>query len=436
MPDIGTAIGNLILGLYGALTRLAAPLAWLILAIRLRRGKEDAGRWRERLGHASQPRPAGPMVWVHAVSVGETMAALPFVEQLIGAGFSVVVTTVTTTSAAVAEFRTGPVLFHQYAPLDIAPAIDRFLDHWRPDFAVLIESELWPVTVLTMARRALPLAIVNGRMSVRSCRRWRRFPMVARAIFSRIDLVLAQSAGDGERFRALGARTVETVGNVKFDADVPEVPATVVAALAEAIAGRPVLLAASTHPGEEKAILAAFSRLKARTGDLLLIIAPRHPVRGPDVALIAAPWTVRRRGLGELPMQDTDVYVADTLGELGAFYRLATVAIIGGSLEPGIGGHNPIEPARIGTPMVSGPHVDNWTDVFAAFAEADGTTVATVDGLADAVESLLGDADLRARHSAAARRVVDTHAGSLAKTMTALAPLIERVRRRTGGSKP
>lgn len=423
--------GGMILSLYAALTGVAAPAGRLVLAARLRRHKEDPARWRERLGRSELPRPAGPVVWVHAVSVGETVAALPFVDRLIAAGFSAVVTTVTTTSAALAEFRAGPASIHQYAPLDLRPAVDRFLDHWQPQLAVFIESELWPVTISRLDARGIPLVISNGRMSERSGRRWSRFPAIARAVFSRLSLVLAQSEGDGARYRALGAGDVITVGNVKFDADVPEAPAETLASLRTAIGGRPVILAASTHPGEEEMVLSAFGGIRRRLPHALIIIAPRHPDRGAIIAEMAAPLNTVRRSEGRLPGADTDVYVADTLGELGTLYRLADVALIGGSLVPGIGGHNPIEPARLGTAALTGPHFDNWTDVFSAFIATGGIgVVRSPTEIAAAVTGLFDDPACRAAQIAAAGSVAAAHAGALERTMAAIAPLLAAARRR------
>jgi 3-deoxy-D-manno-octulosonic-acid transferase len=419
-----TDAGGLLLKVYVGLTRLAAPVGRLVLAWRRLSGREDPARWRERLGRSAGVRPEGPLVWVHAVSVGETVAALPLIDRLGREGVTVLVTSVTTTSAAILEHRNGGERFiHQFAPLDLASCIDRFLDQWRPDLAILVESEVWPVTIARLGDHGVPLMVVNGRLSPRSGRRWGNVPFIARAIFGRLPLVLAQSEGDAARFLALGAPSVRSVGNIKFDAAVPEASATTSEALAAAIAGRPMLLAASTHPGEDEIVLAAFRLLRESHPDALLTILPRHPVRGLAIAALAAAagFSVSRREPdGALPTAATDVYVADTLGEAGTFFRAATVAVIGGTLIDGIGGHNPIEPARLGTAALSGPYFANWLDVYAAFLDADGLgVVRTPEELAAAATALLADPERRAARAEAAAAVVDRLGGALDETLAA-----------------
>ncbi len=420
MADLGT----LLIATYVGLTRLATPAGWAIVGWRRLLDKEDPRRWRERLGDSALPRPTGRLAWVHAVSVGETVAALPLIARLTAAGVKVLVTSVTTTSATLAGAQGSEAFRHQFAPLDIAPAVERFLDHWRPDVAVFVESELWPVTIDGLHRRGIPLIVSNGRMSPRSARRWQMFPTVARAVFSRLPLVLAQSEGDADRFKALGAPSVRSVGNIKFDAEVPEAPAEVAAALGVAIGERPVFLAASTHPGEDEVVLEAFARLKVQHPETLLIILPRHPDRGGAIAAQAAGagFEVVRRSLdAALPTPTTAVYVADTVGESGSFYRAATVALIGGSLVDGIGGHNPIEPARLGAAAVSGPYFANWLDVYAAFLDADGLVLArTAEELAEAAARLIADPARRACQSAAAATVVERLAGAVGRTARAV----------------
>lgn len=422
-------LGNLLLGIYVGLTRLATPVGRLVVEWRRLAGKENPTRWRERLGQSTLPRPAGRLVWVHAVSVGETIAALPLIERLRHKGLCVLVTSVTTTSASIVEHRSGEVLLHQFAPLDIAPCLDRFLDHWRPDLAVLVESEIWPVTLSCLTRRGIPLIVTNGRMSPRSARRWGAVGAIASAIFSRLPLVLAQSEADAERFRALGAPEVRSAGNIKFDAEVPEAAPEVASALVAAIGGRPVFLAASTHTGEDAVVLSAFEAILARHPDALLVILPRHPVRGPAIAAEAetAGFKVARRTAeGVLPSRDTTVYVADTLGETGTFFRAATVALIGGSLVDGVGGHNPIEAARLGTAAVSGPYFANWLDVYAAFSDAEGLAIARDAGeLAEIVLALIEDPDRRSRQASAAATVVDRLGGAVDQTVKAVLTRLE-----------
>ena len=430
MADLGDAL----LSTWIALTRLAGPVGGAIVGARRRRGKEDPARSAERLGHPSTSRPEGPLVWVHAVSVGEAMAAMPVVDRLIADGKSVLVTTVTTTSAALVGHRLKPGLIHQFAPLDLAGPVDRFLAHWRPDLAVFVESEIWPVAIGRLADHGIPLVVANARLSPRSFRGWQRAAPAARAVFRRMSLVLAQTDDDGARFAQLGAPEVATFGNIKFDAGLPDVGIAELDALKAGIGERPMVLAASTHPGEDEVVLTALLKLKESRPEALLVIVPRHPVRGGDIALLseAAGLVTRRRSTGELPDGATEVYVADTLGELATFFRLADVVLMGGTFIEGIGGHNLIEPARLGAAVVSGPHFSNWLDIYHAFIEAGGLKVVrSPDEISDATLDLIEDRALRARQAAAGERVVAGSAGAVARTIEAIRPLIGRP---SGGS--
>lgn len=439
MPDAGDRI----LGIYVGLTRTLSPLGRLVLRTRRTRRKEHATRWRERLGVPGRsPAVAGPTVWVHAASVGETVAVLPLIGRLAEAGAAVVLTTVTLASARLLETRLPEGVVHQFVPLDIAPYLDRFLKAWKPQLALFVESEIWPVAVERLSANAIPLVVLNGRMSARSFNGWQRFPRLARAIFGRISLCLAQSGADAERFEALGVPRVVGVGNIKFDAPVPEASAAVGAALGRAIGARPVLLAASTHPGEEDIVLDAFEQLMRRIPDLLLVLAPRHPDRGSEVMslVVERQLDVCQRSAGALPGRGTSVYIADTLGELGTLYRLATVAFVGGSLVDR-GGHNPIEPGRLQAAIVSGGFVGNFTEIYdALLAEQGATLVADAAELAEAVEHLVRHRGARDAQIAAALRVVDRYSGALDRTWATVepmvAPIVIAARLAAAGSQP
>jgi 3-deoxy-D-manno-octulosonic-acid transferase len=324
-----------------------APLLRAHLRWRAGRGKEIAGRLGERRGEGAR-RPPGRLLWLHAASVGETLSLLPLLDALAerAPDLSVLVTTGTVTAAALLARRLPPALaarvVHRFAPLDVPRWADRFLAGWRPDAGALVESELWPNLIRAARRRGVPLALVNARLSERSARRWRRWaPGLAREMVSAFSPVLAQTPADAARLGALGARLALCVGNLK-DAAAP-LPADPVelARLRHATAGRPVFLAASTHPGEEAVVLDAHRRAAARLPGLLTVVVPRHPHRGPAVVAEAGDLAVARRAAGEAPGPGTAVYVADTLGELGLFYRLAGVCLVGGSLVPH-GGQNPL----------------------------------------------------------------------------------------------
>ncbi|WP_018263113.1 3-deoxy-D-manno-octulosonic acid transferase [Methylobacterium sp. WSM2598] len=397
-----------------------------LLAWRRRKGKEDPERLPERVGRAGKPRPAGPLVWAHGASVGEALMLLPLVDRLARRGFTVLVTSGTRTSADLVAARLPAGALHQFAPLDAPRYVARFLDHWRPDLAIVAESELWPNTILALDARQVPLILVNGRMSERSARGWARLPALARAVLSRIAICLVQTREEAERFLRLGAPRVVVSGNLKFDAPAPPADPQALAQFSAMLAGRPVWLAASTHPGEEAGIIAVHRRLAAQRPGLITLVVPRHPRRGAEIAAAgrAAGLRVALRSRGGLPDARTDLYVADTIGELGLFYRLAPVAFIGGSLVER-GGQNPIEPARLDTPILHGPHVRNFAQAYAVLGQAGAAlAVADEDALAEALGRLLADPARRAAMAAAGRRAVTACGGALDRTMAALEPFI------------
>lgn len=385
---------------YRALSRGAAPFVPAILRRRQKTGKEDPARLDERLGITNRPRPAGPMLWVHAASVGETNAVLPMMREIADRrpDVNLLLTTGTRTSAELAERRISDLAVHQFVPVDMPEAVSRFLNHWRPDLCVLTESEIWPNLIIETDRRDIPIVIINARMSARSYKRWRRSKGFAGPLFSRVRLVLAQNEKIARQFANVGARNVEAVGNLKIDAPPLPVDNGERARLATAIGDRPRLLAASTHPGEDETVLDARAQIAAEIPDLLTIIAPRHPERGPEIKQLASELGLRcaLRSAGEPLEPSTDVYVADTIGELGIFYSLCPVAFIGGSLAER-GGQNPIEPTRFGCAIITGPHWYNFQDSFGMLLKSGGALqVQSAAELADAALGLLrSDVDLR-----------------------------------------
>lgn len=417
----------MILGAYRGLSALAPPALRLLLKRRLARGKEDAARLGERMGLAGCARPAGPLVWVHAASVGESLSTLPLIERVLARlpAAHVLVTTGTVTSARLMAERLPPRAFHQFVPLDAAPWVARFLDHWRPDLALWIESELWPNLLRESAARGVPAVLVNARMTERSFRGWKRWPGAARELLGAFRLVLAQGETYGDRFRALGAARVSAPGNLKYAA--PPLPADEekLAELRATIGSRPVWLAASIHPGEDVAVAEAQRSLR-RAGGALGIVVPRHPAKGAAMAeaIRARGLAVALRSAGAEPGTDTAVYVADTLGELGLFYRVAQLALIGGSLIPH-GGQNPIEPALFGVPVLHGPHVENFADVIRALAHA-GAALEVRDGasIAACLDQLLPRPNELAAMGAAARACAAAERGVIDRVMAALEPLL------------
>ncbi|HVY19914.1 MAG TPA: 3-deoxy-D-manno-octulosonic acid transferase [Bauldia sp.] len=403
------------------------PLVPLVLWLRARRGKEVRARRGERYGRAAIKRPAGRVIWVHAASVGETNAVMPLVARLSAAGFRVLFTSTTITSARVAAEKLPPTAIHQFGPLDIAPYVDRFLDHWRPEFVLLVESELWPTIITRLEENVVPLVVVNGRMSERSYRGWRRVMPIARHLFQRIGLVLAQSEEDGARFRTLGADKVRVTGNLKLDIPPLAADAAELERLQSAIAQRPVWVAASTHDGEEAVVAEAHRIAREKLPDLLTILVPRHPNRGAAVRQTLADrrLLVAQRSRGEPLLREIEVYLADTLGELGLFYRAAPVAFLGGSLVAK-GGQNPIEAAQLSTAVLHGPNVFNFADIYAVLdRDASAPRVSDARTLADAVTTLLSTPRRADELAAAGERALARLTGALDATMLALRPYVD-----------
>ncbi|WP_106754901.1 3-deoxy-D-manno-octulosonic acid transferase [Pannonibacter carbonis] len=426
MADRDKVARSLTLRVWRALASLAMPGLKLVHASRLKSGKDDPQRGGERFGQASLPRPAGRLVWVHAASVGETNSILPLIERLTGDGHAVLLTTVTRTSAEVAAQRLPAGAIHQYAPFDAPQLVNRFLDHWRPDLALVVESELWPSTFSLLALRGVPLVIVNGRMSARSFAGWRKAGRVARALFSCVDMCLAQSNADAARYRSLGIGHVRSPGNLKYDAEPPSTDVAVLADLQAGLAGRPVWLAASTHPGEEEIALKAHAELLAQYPELMLLLMPRHPARGDEVAALLASRSERfaRRSAGDLLQPGQSVYLMDTLGEMGLALRLAHVVFLGGSFVQ-VGGHNPVEPAQLAVPLVTGPHVANARAIYRDLWENKASLrVSEPERLAEAVGTLLADPETARTMAERARAVAGDGAGALQRTLDALAPLL------------
>jgi 3-deoxy-D-manno-octulosonic-acid transferase len=415
---------------YRFFSALGTPLASAFLSMRMRRGKEDPRRIGERRGRAVVPRPAGPLVWLHGASVGEAASLLPFVERITRSGASALVTTGTITSAGLLAQRLPAGALHQYAPLDNPFFMRRFLIHWRPDAALIAESEIWPNMLVELKRAGLPLAMINGRISERSFKRWRWAPRLIGELLSRFDLCLARSEADGERLLALGAPRVLVAGDIKFDA--PTLPADrrELAELSGLTSGRQIWIAASTHEGEERIAAHAHKRLAEVFPDALTLIAPRHPERGPAILreMEAEGLVSGLRSRGERPGSGSAIYICDTIGELGLFYRLAGVVFLGKSFAGG-GGQNPIEPARLACAILHGPMTGNFSDAYAALDAAGGALeVGRPEALGDALVTLFDDtAKLRAMARAAAD-AVERRAGAVERSMRALAPILPALR--------
>lgn len=419
---------NTSLKLYRLATRALTPTLPLVLGYRERQGKEDRARRGERLGLASQPRGEGAFIWLHAASVGETNAVLPLMDELRRKRPSVrfLLTTGTVTSAELARDRLSTDDIHQYAPLDSPTYIKRFLDYWRPDLVAITESEIWPNTIMACYERNIPIALVNARMSDRSYKRWRKNRRTARPLFSRMQLILAQNERLARRFRELGGRNVKIAGNLKVDAPPLPVEEGALAELRRQIGERPVLLAASTHPGEDEQVIAAFQILKLTHPNLLLILAPRHPERGEGLAELSERKglsTARRQAGGQI-VAELDVYIADTVGEMGLLYSLASVAFVGGSLIER-GGQNPIEAIRLKTAVLTGPSQFNFSDAYGELQAREGfVEVRNADDIASTTDRLLTDSAARAELLANAANALAAMIGALEVTATSLNDLM------------
>lgn len=412
--------------LYSLLLYLLTPLVLARLLWRSRANPGYRRRWGERFALYPAFAP-GPRIWLHAVSVGETIAAAPLLRRLRERhpDHALLVTTTTPTGSAQLRRLFGEEVEHIYLPYDLPGAVRRFLDKTRPRIAVFMETELWPNLFAACAARGVPVVVANARLSARSARGYARLGRLTRATLACVRRVAAQGREDAQRFQRLGAPQVECVGNLKYDLDVPASAREAGGALREALGcDRSVWIAASTHAGEEEQVLAAHAALRSRLPDAALILVPRHPERFEAVAQLCerAGWRLVRRSRGRAPDRDTDVLLGDTMGELMLFFAAADLAFVGGSLVP-VGGHNPLEPAALGLPVLTGPHTFHFAEVFPRLLEAGAALeVGDAGELAEAAARLLADAPERSRRGEAARAVVEANRGAVGR----VAAIIER----------
>lgn len=383
------------LNLYQVVTGVLEPVAPALLAHRARKGKEDLARLDERLGKSKALRPDGPLVWLHGASVGESLSILPLVERLRAEKptVTVLVTSGTTTSAALLAKRLPPGALHQYVPVDAPGAARRFIAHWRPSLAVFVESELWPNLLLEAKAAGARLALVSAKLSDRSFASWSTRPQAAHRLLSLFDLILAQDARAQARFDALGG-SVAGEADLKFGAAPLPVDPAALAVERERFQVAP-LLVASTHPGEDEIALDAIASVPDRPG---VVLAPRHVERGPAILALAKARGLTASLRSQSPGQPADIVIADTLGEMGLWFRLARTCVVAGSLVPDIGGHNPLEAARLDCPTISGPFVANWSSTYAGLEAIDGVVMTPPTRLAEAIA-----ADLVAPEAARAR---------------------------------
>ncbi len=426
-----------VLRLYRLIAYLAAPLLRFRLRQRAAMGKEEASRIEERFGNSALQRPQGHLIWVHAASVGETNSILPLIDDLLARyqSSTVLLTTGTVTSAKIVarhQNRKSDMrhrLIHQFAPLDRSAWVNRFLAHWNPQAALWVESEIWPNMVLACAARDVQPVMVNGRLSPRSFKRWRRFAATAKHLLGKYALLTAQDEMSATRLQQLGLENIVMPGNLKLDAPPLSVDAAHLAELQTALTGRPLWLAASTHLGEEEQILDAHYMIAETVDNLMTVIVPRHPERGDAIAdmLRRGGVSLAQRSKGDTPQAHHEIYLMDTLGEMGLAYRLAEIAFIGGTLVPH-GGQNPFEAAQLDCAILHGPHIVNFEilfdDLAAKGAAAEVTDAAT---LATQVNALFNNRATIDQMSANAKRYSATMGGARQRMFDLLVPVLEKV---------
>lgn len=417
--------------LYCALISLAAPLVWRTVRKKLEAAGVAANRQHERLGHASQPRPAGQLIWFHAASVGESLSVLTLINRL-GTCLpksEFLITSGTPTSAALIEKRLPPRTRHQYPPLDTANSVQRFLDHWQPDAGIFVESEIWPRLIVESAGRDIPLALLNARLSDKSVAGWKKRPKTARFILNKFRLFLTQNDKTAADLIAMGApaQRVQPGTNLKAMSDPLPVDQNTLDDIRAQLAARPVWIASSTHAGEEDSVLAAHKALLQHWPDLLLLLIPRHPERRGEVADLLNNAGLKASFRSKnAPITDmTQVYVADTLGETGTWYALCPIVFLGGSLKE-IGGHNPFEPAQAGAAVITGPGYFNFAETFAPLIDAKGAVeVQTSADLSEAVSHWLSDQNALQAARTAAQSCVNTQSTALDAVVETLCTVLD-----------
>ena len=450
--------GSVARGVYSAAMATVTPLLPLYLRRRQKKGKEDPSRLGERYGKSTYPRPEGTLLWIHGASVGETLSALPLVHTLLKLNphLHILVTSGTMTSAALLADRLPSRALHQFIPLDTKPAVQAFLDHWQPNLVFWLESELWPHMLGAIKSRKIPAVLLNARLSEKSARHWRWCKGLMREMLATFSLVLAQNNADALRLRRFigedkliqnaekkavlavqkgkelpppPALRVRQVGNLKFTAPALMGSPDGLSQLLATSGTRPRWIMASTHEGEEAIAARVHQQLIQRWPELLTIIVPRHPERAPVIlselnALGVAPQSIAQRSLGLLPHRDTEIYLADTMGELGTLYGAAPIACVGGSFTPK-GGHNPIEPAQCGCAVIAGPDMSNFCDIAASMMEVGALTqVSDVQALADEVARLIADYPLLTRRQDIAQKTTNQQTRVLANILKELESLL------------
>jgi 3-deoxy-D-manno-octulosonic-acid transferase len=426
MPQPGGA-QTLLFRAYRGLTTLALPIAWPLVSRKLGRHGVPPERRRERLGHATLPRPPGQLIWFHAASVGESLSVLTLItrmgERLPDAEF--LITSGTATSAELIAKRMPPRSRHQFAPLDASGPVSRFLAHWKPDAAIFVESELWPLMLVRSRASGARLALLNARLSDTSVQGWKKRPKTAHYLMNQFSAILTQNDKNAANMIAMGAAPdrVYPGSNLKSTSAPLPVDSDTLSLVKTALHQRPTWVASSTHEGEEQVVLTAHGLLLQDHPDLCLILAPRHPERGDAVRTLIekAGLTVAQRSRGGLPGSNTQVYLADTLGEVGTWYALCPRVFLGGSLLP-VGGHNPFEPAQAGAAVLTGPGVSNFAETYRKMIEVGAAQeVITAQDMTKALNRWLCQPETLDSARSAARAFVRSQAAQLDQIIDRLA---------------
>lgn len=421
------------LKIYQTLTIILSPLIRIYLFRRKLRGKEDPARFNERLGKPTIQRPNGKLIWIHGASVGEAISILPLInllsEKYQDAHF--LITTGTVTSANLLENKLPPRTIHQYVPVDILPYVKRFLQHWQPDLALWVESELWP-NLISEVGKICPLILINGRMSGESYIKWQNYSQFIKELLGNFSLLLAQSKADATRLDSLGAANIKYVGNIKYAAPELNYDEQKLAELKKQIGGRPLWVAASTHKvgdiREEKIAALTHKKLKQKFPDLFTIIVPRHPARKDEILaeISNEGLLVALRSNGDIISDKTDIYLADTMGELGIFYRLSDIVFVGGSIGP-VGGHNPLEPANLKCAIIVGLQTFNFVEITNEFIEKNAIIVIKDENeLADVVINLLNDKSKIISLANSALNLVQEKTDVMDKVLKEISPYMEK----------
>jgi len=415
--------------LYRLLTDLGSPFISVWLRRRRAAGREDAERFKERFGYPSRPRPSGRLIWCHAASVGEAMSLLLLIERIhdLYPHNTILLTTGTVTAARMIMPRLPSFALHQYMPIDRAPCVARFLDHWKPAFALWIESEIWPNTLAALRKRKTPIVLLNARMSDKSFRNWHRVKGWARDLMSTFVLCLAQSEDDRGRFIALGASPVKCLGNLKYAAAPLPYDEAELERLQSETTDRFLWLMASSHRGEDEMAIAAHLVMSKTRDKVLTVIAPRHATRGDEIARLIEASGLRyaRRSKGEGISSETQIYLADTMGELGLLYRLCPIVVLGGSFVR-VGGHNPIEAAQLDAAICFGPYMYNFTEITREFLQAGAATQLQHDNeIAFTVERFFALPDEQRNQARAARVLADQKRYILDQIITEMDPWLK-----------